>query len=247
MSTRMAGRPAVESLLRAALAHVPSKGFTLVSIRSAIPTASQWKPSNVDRALSVMFPGPDSASTSAPRRLFQTWDNHVTEELNEKFRHVTGLSNDEQAVQWLCDRLMKSDAVKSHLLLPLSLISKESCFTPINTSVLLTVPISVPNPGPLMMRAVKIAEEACFATDMITEKGPLWYTTRMRLAFAYGAAELALATLPSVSAQEAVGLFQRISQTPGVYDISQHTLTSLKIWATWGGRGWLGILRSFGL
>jgi len=113
----MAGRPAVESLLRAALAHVPSKGFTLASIRSAIPTASQWKPSNVDRALSVMFPGPDAASTSAPRRLFQTWDNHVTEELNEKFRHVTGLSNDEQAVQWLCDRLMKSDAVKSHLLL----------------------------------------------------------------------------------------------------------------------------------
>lgn len=113
----MAGRPAVEGLLRAALAHVPSKGFTLDSIKAAIPATAEWKSSNVDRALSVMFPGPDGASTSAPRRLFQTWDHQVTEELNENYSNNTEITSDDRAVQWLCDRLMKSQAVKPHLLL----------------------------------------------------------------------------------------------------------------------------------
>lgn len=148
---------------------------------------AEWKPSNVDRALSIMFPGPDTASTSAPRRLLQTWDNQVTEEINEKYKNGSEVPNDGRAVQWLCDRLTKYDSVKPHLLLvsahanniqPLSLLAKEPCSLPFNFSRFLAFPLSLPNPGPLMMRAMQIAEEACFATNMVTEKGVCSFYSR---------------------------------------------------------------------
>lgn len=176
------------------------------SIRASIPDTAAWKTSNVDRALTVMFPGPDAAPTSAPRRLFQAWDNQLTEELYEKYRSKSEAANDGNAVQWLCDRLTKNESVKPHLLLvrtllftlqPLSLLAKEP------TTFTSMLPMSVPNPGPCMVRAVQMAEEACFSTDTVTDKGvgticaysqPLWYTMRMRLAFAYAASGMYNAT-----------------------------------------------------
>lgn len=121
------------------------------------------------------------------------------------------------------------------------------------------------------MRAVHIAEEACFATDTVTDKGVCIFIAHSAAVVCHAnapriciwsgryagplTAELVWATQPSMTVQEATGLLQRIAQTPGMYDISQQTLGSLKQWATWGGRGWLGvyrsltpgILRSFGL
>ncbi|WFD25156.1 hypothetical protein MNAN1_000120 [Malassezia nana] len=202
------------------------------SIRAAIPDTATWKTSNVDRALSVMFPGPDAAPTSAPRRLFQAWDNQLTEELHEKYKPTSEAKNDgndENAMQWLCDRLTKNESVKPHLLLvctllftpqPLSLLAKEP------TAFTSMLPLPVPNPGPCMVRAVQMAEEACFSTDTVTDKGV--------------ASELALATQPRMTAQEATELLRRIARTPGIYDISQQAMGSVKQWATWGGRGWLG-------
>lgn len=111
----VAGRQGVEALLRASLVHVPENAFSLAAIRQTLLKQRQHNAADVDRALSVLFPGPDAAPTSAPRRLFQAWDDRATMHVNGVFEEKD--KNDMNVtVQWLCDRLAYNDPVRPHLL-----------------------------------------------------------------------------------------------------------------------------------
>lgn len=108
------GRPGVEALLRASLAHIPTKGFTASAIRTIIEEQNTHQSSDIDRALSILFPGPASSPTSAPRRLLQTWDLAASESVKEKY--TKEIRKDfEMTVQWLCTRLAYNDPVRPHL------------------------------------------------------------------------------------------------------------------------------------
>lgn len=111
----VAGRQGVEALLRASLVHVPENAFSLAAIRKTLLKQQQNNAAAVDRALSVLFPGPDPAPTSAPRRLFQAWDDRATMHINGVFEEKEKNSMD-VTVQWLCDRLAYNDPVRPHLL-----------------------------------------------------------------------------------------------------------------------------------
>ena len=101
--------------MRASLAHVPENAFSLAAIRKTLLKQQQHNAADVDRALSVLFPGPDPAPTSAPRRLFQAWDDRATMHVNGMFEEKEKNSVD-VTVQWLCDRLAYNDPVRPHLL-----------------------------------------------------------------------------------------------------------------------------------
>ena len=110
------GRQGVEALLRASLVHVPENSFSSTAIRmTLLKQQQQHNAADVDRALSVLFPGPDSAPTSAPRRLLQAWDDMATIHVNDTFKEKNKNGMD-MTVQWLCDRLAYNDPVRPHLL-----------------------------------------------------------------------------------------------------------------------------------
>lgn len=110
-----AGRQGVEALLRASLMHVPETSFSSAAIRTTLLKQQQRNAADADRALSILFPGPDPAPTSAPRRLFQAWDDKATMHVNDLFKEKN--KNDmDLTVQWLCDRLAYNDPVRPHLL-----------------------------------------------------------------------------------------------------------------------------------
>lgn len=50
-----------------------------------------------------------------------------------------------------------------------------------------------------------------------------------------------------MSTDDAAALLQRLAHTPGAVQWVQERGESMRQWATWGGRGWVGILRSWGL
>lgn len=119
------GRVAVDTLLRASLVHVPALGFSRASVRKTLMDRANMVEgipiSDVDRALSVMFPGSDTAPMSAPRRLFQVWDadaslrafgkNCVPSDVNPKKDAAL-----EATLSLLRSRLAKSAEVREHLL-----------------------------------------------------------------------------------------------------------------------------------
>lgn len=125
-----AGRAAVRPILQAALPYIQQYGFTSGAIREALKGAPQLasadtSPAQISRALSVLFPGPDAAPTSAPRRLFGMWDSAARE------RYIVGSEDTafgaistrvpaneafDGAVALLQRRLVASGDVQSHLL-----------------------------------------------------------------------------------------------------------------------------------
>ncbi|WFD39357.1 uncharacterized protein MJAP1_002330 [Malassezia japonica] len=207
----MTGGPAaVHALLRSALPHVPSKGFSLAAIRVAVEESVLLKqkageetatPTNVDRALERLFPGPDTAPTSGPRRLFAAWDQEAGTQMVSDAKTAFGADpkNNHDAfqgsVELLSDRLCASAVVQPHLLPAFTLLSSEPLL-PLPSLVQRlglsprTVPFtgSLPNPGPLLQRYAALANQACFAAGMTGHHGPEWYSLRARLATAYGAA-----------------------------------------------------------
>lgn len=113
-ASMVGGRPGVEALLRSSLAHIPTKGFTASAIRTTIEEQNTHCSSDIDRALSILFPGPASSPTSAPRLLLQTWDLTASESVKEKYTKEK--RNDfELTVRWLCTRLAYNDPVRPHL------------------------------------------------------------------------------------------------------------------------------------
>lgn len=86
--------------------------------------------------------------------------------------------------------------------------------------------------------------------------GSEWYTTRAHLALAYLASELHLISPASQGVEHSVGVLHSFLEhrfgaaAPSAQDpassVSQ-LLRSGKEWIEWGGRGWVGILRSRGL
>ncbi|WFD29753.1 hypothetical protein MSPP1_000765 [Malassezia sp. CBS 17886] len=124
-------RVAVDELLKAALAQVPAKGFTMAAVYEAAkrlapaPSADAHAP--LDRTLEQLFPGPDTAPTSAARRLFHTWDAmysfpSLLEPPQAELPHV---AVDAKAISMLSDRLAYSAAVKPHLLPAFVLLSSQ--------------------------------------------------------------------------------------------------------------------------
>ena len=116
---------AATPLLRASLAHIPTHGFSMAAVRKAIEAdaallgaAHDAKPAERDRALDALFPGPDSAPTSAPMRLFYTWDNEAHKAtIQARDPHPpTREAAFQDAVGQLENRLGASDAVRGHLL-----------------------------------------------------------------------------------------------------------------------------------
>ena len=245
----MNGRIAVQELLRKSLVHVPTKGFTVAAIRQTLQEYPNVDAAKLDRALAALFPGPDSASTAGPRRLWQAWDNEVLKRMKQEYSNKgTETHAYESTVDWLCERLKHSVPVRSHLLPAFTLLASEPLLGQSPTLIpFLSKTPTIPNPGPVMARAVQIAEDATFATDLVTEKGTEWFTKRSRLAFSYGTAELALVTQPSMTQEQAINLLRRLATTPGAYEFLRQHTQSLRLWVEWGGRGWLGILRSLGL
>lgn len=114
----------VQQLLRAALPHIPREGFTLAAVRRAIEEnarlSSQMDETRVDRALEQLFPGKDTAPTSAPRRLFQAWDDEMCAKMMSQGKlsgtPVPYESAVQNAVGLLQDRLRASATVQPHLL-----------------------------------------------------------------------------------------------------------------------------------
>lgn len=198
----MTGGPAaVHALLRSALPHVPSKGFSLAAIRVAVEESVLLKqkageetatPTNVDRALERLFPGPDTAPTSGPRRLFAAWDQEAGTQMVSDAKTAFGADpkNNHDAfqgsVELLSDRLCASAVVQPHLLPVRSHLSSQA-FTLLSSEPLLplpslvqrlglsprTVPFtgSLPNPGPLLQRYAALANQACFAAGMTGHHG----------------------------------------------------------------------------
>lgn len=118
------GAAGVQALLRSALAHVPSKGFTVAAIRNAAQDSSKLvgdsRGQTLDRALERLFPGPDTAPTSGPRRLFQVWDDDASRQMmletSTGDEHVPYEKAFQGAIKLLENRLLVSAAVRPHLL-----------------------------------------------------------------------------------------------------------------------------------
>ncbi|KAN0064486.1 hypothetical protein ACQY0O_002112 [Thecaphora frezii] len=96
-------------LLHRALPSIPLHGFTTSSLLHANPnlTAS---------TLSRLFPGPDTAATSAPRQLFAAWDRSA---LDSMVAHLDAEEGERGAFQTvvkaLQERLERSADVHFHL------------------------------------------------------------------------------------------------------------------------------------
>ncbi|WFD07628.1 P-type Ca(2+) transporter [Malassezia vespertilionis] len=129
----MAGRVAVDRVLQSALPLVPEYGFTLAAVRKAIESnpmssATSQQPKDLDRVLAILFPGPDTAPTSAPRRLFQAWDDEAWASTVSNFtdkavrdakaERIPCQAAFDSAVHLLSDRLSYSTIVQPHLLPP---------------------------------------------------------------------------------------------------------------------------------
>lgn len=120
----------VDVLLRDAIAYVPTYGFSMTAIRHAAMDYADRAPDRSgvapgrdrDRALTHLFPGPDTAPTSAPRRLFQAWDDDMsTQMVSSAEPHAdaaAGTPNDafNATLALLHDRLGASGPVRAHLL-----------------------------------------------------------------------------------------------------------------------------------
>ncbi|WFC98109.1 glycerol kinase [Malassezia yamatoensis] len=245
------GQVGVQKLLRESIPFVSTYGFTRVAVKKALEKqlASQGdvEPLRVERALEQLFPGEDAAPTSAPRRLFQAWDDEACSTMMSVSGPRDHLNPNKEAigdaVYLLHTRLSTSASARSHLLPIFGLLSSDVLLSHKrsgNSSSLWTG--AVPTPLPLARRAGCIVEQACYAAGMHGNHGTEWYATRSRLAQAYGSAELVLATQPEISLEQCNALLDRIAHTATFYDTAQDASERLGQWIQWGGRGWLGTL-----
>lgn len=124
MPTLPGGEAGVRTLLRAALPHVPNKGFSLAAVREAAEQSDRFAGHidrlTMERALERLFPGEDTAPTAAPRRLFQVWDDDACAKMvaqggshNAQVPYQDAVQN---AIGLLRDRLHTSAAVRPHLM-----------------------------------------------------------------------------------------------------------------------------------
>lgn len=118
------GEAGAHMLLRAALPHVPSQGFSLAAVQKAAEQSERFAGRidrlTMERALERLFPGEDTAPTAAPRRLFQVWDDDACAKMAaQRDSHVTEISYQkavQNAISLLRDRLHTSAAVRPHLM-----------------------------------------------------------------------------------------------------------------------------------
>lgn len=154
-------------------------------------------------------------------------------------------------------RLALSWTVKPHLMHGLTALSTASPTTSALHSILphQTVLPNLPNPGPLLDLSNSFINEALGnpeaqrRTGWIDPDGPEWYTVRSRLTLAYVAATLHAAAPSIQSFEDTQRLFRGIvrGRENGLLASVQTLAGSGKEWVRWGGRGWLGVLRSLGL
>lgn len=181
----------VESLLRGGLSHVPRYGFTLKAIVSGTRGAAEneW-------ALRTLFPGPDYKATSAPRRLFDAWDNDARRRAFVPLSDAPA-NHDEahkRAISLLEKRLDLSSDVQGHLLPAFALLSTyPATDASLSRAVAALLPIvsalpttgNIVDPIPLVHRSLVLADEACSAAGMRGEYGvSTWLTGPNGMKFA---------------------------------------------------------------
>ncbi|KAE8244715.1 hypothetical protein A4X13_0g6338 [Tilletia indica] len=230
---------------------------------------------NIDqlaRTIGVLFPGPPTARTSVERTLFSAWDRDASAQAFEVDKE--GVLRDSpsggdgrepssglQTVSNLLQRrLASNEPVRDHLLRAFALESAHPLPLPsLPSSIQRALPFlrilpqhpAIPDPLPLLGRAGRIADEACRST-LVSQAwregldGPEWYAIRARLAFAYLAGELHLLS-PSSTLASSQDLLRRLSQRPALIDALATTSSNVRSLLEWGGRSWIGILRSRGL
>ncbi|KAK0535704.1 hypothetical protein OC842_002215 [Tilletia horrida] len=164
------------------------------------------------------------------------------------------------ATALLRHRLALIEPVREHLLKAFALESAHPIPLPSLPSALqATVPLlrflpqhpALPDPIPLLSRAGRIADEACRSTQTSRAwreslDGPEWYLLRSRLALAYLVGELHLLS-PSNSLASSQDLLVRVADGPSVLQSLHRAGSDLRSLIEWGGRSWIGILRSRGL
>ncbi|SOV05248.1 uncharacterized protein UDID_03327 [Ustilago sp. UG-2017a] len=155
------------------------------------------------------------------------------------------------------ERLRLSWEVKGHLMYGLSALSTLSPTASRLHSVFPheTILPNLPNPAPLLNLSSELV--SMVLTDPIAQRktgwidpdGPSWYTIRSRLTLAYTMATLHAASPSVTSFQDTQALFQRVvrARDAGLAATVGGLAQSGAEWVRWGGRGWLGILRSLGL
>lgn len=163
----------------------------------------------------------------------------------------------DKVAQIIEDRLRLSWAVKSHLTHGITSLSTDSPTSSTLHSIFphQTILPNVPNPGPLLDLSSSFVSSSLThptaqrRTGYIDPDGPAWYSIRSRLTFAYLAATLHAAS-PSISHfQDTQHLFRDIlhGRESGLAATLSSLAGSAGEWVKWGGRGWLGVLRSLGL
>ncbi|KAL9940631.1 hypothetical protein V8E36_000119 [Tilletia maclaganii] len=232
---------------------------------------------NAEQAIAALFPGPPSAQTSVERTLFAAWDRaasartfnlpSVSNDDGEQ-RHRGGSSSstttEREAVETVTalleERLALNKPVRDHMLKALALESAYPLPLPSLPAALTTaIPLTrllpphpaLPDPRPLLVRAGRIADQAC-RSELTSRSwreslnGPEWYTVRARMALAYLAGELHMLS-PSASVASSQDLLRRWAQGPSLGGSLSKAGEDLRSLLEWGGRSWIGILRSRGL
>ncbi|CAD6926662.1 unnamed protein product [Tilletia controversa] len=227
--------------------------------------------------IGALFPGPPTARTSVERTLFSAWDRDACAQAFEakevELRNGPsggggGGGSPEDAssaglqtvTAMLQRRLASNDPVRDYLLKAFALESAHPLPLPsLPSSVQTALPFlrllpqhpALPDPLPLLSRAGRIADEAC-RSPLVSQAwrqsldGPEWYAIRARLAFAYLAGELHLLS-PSSTLASSQDLLRRLAQRPALLDALSTTSGNVRSFLEWGGRSWIGILRSRGL
>lgn len=167
----------VESLLRGGLSQVSRYGFTLKAIESGTKgaAANEW-------ALRTLFPGPDYKATSAPRRLFDAWDNDARQRAFVPLSDAPANREEahKMAISLLEKRLDLSSDVQAHLLPAFALLSTypttDASLSRAMTALLpiiRTLPTTgnIVDPIPLVHRSLVLADEACSAAGLRGEYG----------------------------------------------------------------------------
>lgn len=155
------------------------------------------------------------------------------------------------------ERLRLSWQVRAHLMHGITALSTASPTSSRLHSIFPheTILPNLPNPAPLLNLTSEFVETVLTSPDTqertgwMDPDGPNWYAVRSRLTLAYTAATLH-AALPSVEHfQDTQRVFQRIvrARDTGLAATLGGLAQSSGEWVRWGGRGWLGILRSLGL
>ncbi|EPQ29234.1 uncharacterized protein PFL1_02989 [Pseudozyma flocculosa PF-1] len=252
--TTTAATTLTAQLLQRSLPHIPSYGFTQRCVAASNPDVAA-------HTISSLFPGPDTASTSAPRRLFHAYDEHalhsVLPSLDEGAgREVRMSPPSEQeerkryddVVEKLVERLRRSWDVRGALVDGLANEARHPIthLLPLGRWSFDTIP----TPLPLLQRSQAITARILthpslrYAESDTTQ----WYATRARLAFAFVVAELHVAS-QRAECEASQDLLRRVAHARDTSVLSDvlRLRGDANEWIRWGGRGWVGTLRSWGL